>query len=97
MADTHYTRGDMDIEDHSETFGGFMKFSVYGGAAIIVTLLFPILVFGVNLAWPTALVISVVLGVIMGIALKFKAQWYAVLIGMAVFLALVIGVLSLIF
>ena len=97
MADSNYTRGDMNIEDHSETFGGFMKFSVYGGAAIIMMLLFPILVFGVNLAWPISLIITVVLGGSMGIALKFKAQWYAILIGISVLLAIIIGIAKLIF
>lgn len=97
MADTNYTRGEMDIEDHSETFGGFMSFSVYGGAAIIVTLLFPILVFGANLAWPASMLITIIVGVVIGIALKFKAQWYALLIGIAVLLSVVIGLLSLVF
>ncbi|MGB6229892.1 MAG: aa3-type cytochrome c oxidase subunit IV [Litorimonas sp.] len=99
MAGTNpnYERGEMDIEDHSETFGGFMSMSVYGGAAIIVTLLFPILVFGVNLAWPAALLTTLVLGVIIGVVMKFKAQWYAVLVGMALFLGVAIGLLSLLF
>lgn len=94
MADTNYKRGEMDIEDHSETFGGFMSFSVYGGAAIIVGLLFPILVFGVNMAWPAALITSVIIGIIIGVALKFKAQWYAILIGFSIFLAVAIAVIK---
>lgn len=97
MANSDYTRGEMKITDHKETFSGFMGMSVYGGAAIIVALLFPILVFAVNLAWPTSLIATVVLGVIMGVALKFKAQWYAVLVGTAVILAVLIGLLTLIF
>lgn len=97
MADTNYTRGEMSIEDHSETFGGFMEVSKYGGAAIIVTLLFPILTFGTTLAWPTALLISVVIGIVIGMALKFKAQWYAVLIGASVFLGVIIALLLMLF
>ncbi len=97
MADTNYTRGEMSIEDHSETFGGFMKTSIYGGAVIIVTLLFPILTFGAMLAWPTALLTSVIIGIVIGIALKFKAQWYAVMIGLAIFLAIIIALLTMLF
>lgn len=97
MADTNYTRGEMNIEGHSDTYGGFMKFSKYGGAAIIVTLLFPILTFGAMLAWPTALLISVVIGIVIGMALKFKAQWFAVLIGSSVFLGVVIALLLMLF
>ena len=97
MADTNYERGEMDIEDHTETFGGFMTFSVYGGAAIIVSLLFPILVFGVNLAWPASLLVSVVIGVILGVIMKFNARYYAIMIGTAILLAVIIGLLTLIF
>lgn len=94
MAKSNYTRGDMVIEDHKETFGGFMNFSVYGGAAIIVTLMFPILVFGVNIAWPGALLATIILGVVLGIVMRFKGQWYAIVIGAAVLMAVVIGLLS---
>lgn len=97
MADSNYQRGDMNIDAHEDVFGGFMNYSVYGGAAIIVILLFPILIFGVELAWLTSLLISVVLGIVIGVALKFKARWYAILIGSAIFLAVAIGLLNLIF
>jgi VIT1/CCC1 family predicted Fe2+/Mn2+ transporter len=92
MANTNYTRGQMEIEGQEDTFSGFMGASVYGGAAIIVTLLFPILVFAVNLAWPAAMATTVILGVIIGVLLKFKAQWYAVLVGTAVLLAILITI-----
>jgi hypothetical protein len=97
MAHSDYTRGEMEITDHEGTFSGFMGISKYGAAAIIVLLMFPILIFGVNVAWPTSLLVSVVIGIVIGIALKFKAQWYAVLIGSAVFLGVVIALLNLIF
>ncbi|WP_298913726.1 aa3-type cytochrome c oxidase subunit IV [uncultured Algimonas sp.] len=97
MAGSNYDRGAMEIDDHKETFSGFMNMSVYGGASIIVALLFPILVFGVNLSWLTALIVTVVLGVIIGVVMKFKAQWYAILIGVSVLLAVIVGLLTLIF
>ena len=93
MANSDYTRGEMEIVDHKETFSGFMGMSVYGGAAIIVVLLFPILVFGVNMAWPTSMLVTVILGVIIGVALKFKAQWYALLVASAVILSVLIAVI----
>lgn len=97
MANTDYTRGEMKITDHKETFSGFMGMSVYGAAAIIVVLLFPILVFAVNLAWPTSMLVTVIVGVIIGVALKFKAQWYALLVGGAIFFSIIIALLTLIF
>lgn len=97
MAHSDYTRGEMEISDHKGTFSGFMGVSKYGAAAIIVLLLFPILIFAVNVAWPTSLVASVIIGIVIGAALKFKAQWYAGLIASAVFLGVVIALLNLIF
>jgi hypothetical protein len=97
MADTNYERGEMEIDGHEETFSGFMSMSVYGGAAIIVALLFPILVFAVNLSWVTSLIATVVLGVIIGMIMKFKGQWYAVLVGVSVALAVILGIVSLLF
>ena len=93
MANSDYTRGEMKISGHKETYSGFMGMSVYGGAAIIVILLFPILVFGVNLAWPASMLTTVVLGVVIGVALKFKAQWYALLVASAVVLSLLIAII----
>lgn len=97
MADSNYTRGEMEITDHEGTFSGFMGVSKYGAVTIIVLLMFPILTFAANVAWPTSLVISIVLGVILGVALKFKAQWFAGLIGFSVFLGVVIGLLLMLF
>lgn len=97
MADTNYQRGEMDINAHETVFGGFMNYSIYGGAAIIVILLFPILIFGVGMAWLTSLVISVALGIAIGIGLKFRGAWYAALIGTALFLAVAIWLLTLLF
>lgn len=97
MADSNYTRGEMEIIDHKGTFSGFMGVSKYGAVAIIVMLMFPILTFAANVGWTTSLLISVVLGVVLGFALKFKAQWYAGLIGFSVFLGVVIALLLLLF
>lgn len=91
-----YVRGEMDVDGHEETFGGFMTLSVYGGAAIIVSLLLPILVFGVNLGFFTSLIITLVLGVIIGVIMKFHGRWYAILVAMAVAIVVIYGIVSLI-
>lgn len=97
MGDTNYTRGEMKINGHSETFTGFMGYSMYGAAIIIVGLLMPILTFAVNVAWPVSILASVVLAIILGVAMKFKAQWYAGVIGVAVLLSVMIFLLTLLF
>jgi hypothetical protein len=97
MAKTNYKRGEMEINDHKGTFSGFMGVSKYGAVAIIVMLMFPILTFAANVAWAASLLVTVILGVVLGVALKFKAQWYAGLIGSAVFLFIMITLLLLLF
>ncbi len=90
MADTNYNRGEMEIDDQEDTFGGFMSMSMYGGAIIIVALLAPIMIFAMNIAWPVAFLSSVILGVLIGIILKFQARWYVLLVAVAVLLAILV-------
>lgn len=95
MAAEHsdYTHGTMPVEAQEGTFSGFMSLTTYGGAFIVVALVFPTLIFGVNLAWLPALIASVVLAIVLGVVLKLKGTWYASMIG----LAIVTGLLCLIF
>lgn len=90
-----YTRGKMPVEAQSGTFSGFMGLTVYGGCAIGVILLMPILVFAVRLAWPLALIISFVFGIILGVVFKLKGGWYVGLVVMAIMATIVSFLLSL--
>lgn len=83
-----YTRGEMPVEAQRGTFQGFMNWTIYGGAFIVIVLLMPTLVFGANMTWMSALIATVVVGIVLGIALKLKGAWYAVVIGMAIITAL---------
>ena len=83
MASTDYKRGEMEIIGQKGTFGGFMNGTVYGGAAIVYILLFPIFMFAVRLGWVPSLLISVIVAIIMGVALKLKGGWYVFVIGLA--------------
>lgn len=83
-----YVRGEMEVVAHKETFGGFMNWTVYGGALVALIVIYPTLIFGVNLAWPVALLTTLVLGVLMGIGLKLKGVWYVGLVGGAILFAI---------
>lgn len=83
-----YKQGSMPVEAQSQTFDGFMKLTVYGGALIGFILLYPILVFCTPLAWLPSLAVTVIFGFILGAALRLKGGWYAGVIGLAVFLAI---------
>lgn len=90
MAANHsdYTHGSMPVEAQEDTFKGFMGITMYGGAFITIVLLFPTLFYGANMAWFPALVASLIVGIVIGIALKFKGAWYASIIGLAIVTAL---------
>jgi len=82
MAAEHsdYVRGTMGVE----TFGGFMGTTVYGGAALALIVIFPTLVFGVHMGWFAALITTLIIGVVLGLALKLKGVWYAGMFASAV-------------
>lgn len=96
MAAEHsdYQRGTMGVDGHKKTFGGFMGTTVYGGAALALIVIFPTLIFGVNMSWLTALVITLVLGVVLGLALKLKGGWYAGMIATAAPVAIASAIIA---
>ncbi len=97
MAGGHsdYTRGTMKVDAQSGTFSGFMGGTKYGGALIALVVIMPTLVFAVGMHWFPALVATVILGFITGLALKLKGGWYVGLIGLAILIAFFSFILSL--
>jgi len=96
MASGHsdYTRGSMEVEAQSDTFSGFMGGTKYGGTAIALIVILPTLIFGVGLPFLTSLLATVLLGFVIGFALKLKAGWYAGIVFCAVFTAIMVGLAS---
>lgn len=86
---SEYKRGEMEITDHSKTYSGFMAASIWGGGVIVLICLMAILTFAAGFPWMPSLIGTFVVGVIMGLALKMKAGWYGLLIGLAIFGAIV--------
>jgi len=97
MASTDYKRGEMEVTSQKGTFGGFMNGTVYGGAAIVYILLFPIFMFAVRMGWLPSLIISVVVAIIIGAALKLKGAWYVFVIGLAIPTAILSAIFSAVF
>lgn len=87
-SDSDYEIGSMPVEAQSSTFSWFMNYTVYGGCLIAFILLYPILVFCTPLSWFPSLVMSAVIGIVLGLVFKLKGGWYAAIIGLSVFLAL---------
>lgn len=91
---SNYTRGEMDVKAQTGAFGGFMGLTKYGSAAVALVVLMPTLVFAAGLGWFTSLIATIALGIVIGIALKFKGVYYVSLIGTSVFVALACVLLS---
>jgi hypothetical protein len=96
MASGHsdYTHGTMEVEAQSGTFSGFMEGTKYGGALIALVVIMPTLIFGVSQHWLPALLITFVLGIILGVALKLKGGWYVGIAGLSVLVAIFCAILS---
>lgn len=96
MAAEHsdYEHGSMPVDAQAGTFKGFMGLTMYGGAFIVIVLLFPTLFYGTGLGWLPALVTSLIVGVVIGMALKFKGAWYASIISLAIVAGLLCAVFS---
>jgi len=93
MAGGHsdYTHGSMAVEAQSGTFSGFMGGTKYGGTAIALTVILPTLIFGVGMSYFPALIVTLILGFVIGAALKLKGAWYVGLVGVAVIVTVFVG------
>ena len=96
MAGGHsdYEHGTMKVDAQSGTFSGFMGGTKYGGALIALFVIMPTLVFAVNLHWMPSLIATVILGFVLGVAMKFKGAWYVGLIALAIAVAIFSIILS---
>lgn len=92
---SNYNRGEMNVKAQSGTFGGFMGLTKYGGALVALIVIMPTLVFAVGMGWFSSLIITLIIGFAIGLALKLKAIWYVVLVGLAVFVGIVSFLLTL--
>ena len=96
MAGGHsdYTRGEMPIEANANTFTGFIKGSAFATAIIAVSLIMPILVFCTSMTWGPALLVTFIIGLILGPIFKLGGSWYGILIALAIIGAVVSALIS---
>lgn len=95
MAD--YERGTMDIAEQSRTFSSFMGMSIWFGGLTVLSVLFLALTFAAHTGWMIALIVTTIVGIVMGLVLNLKAGWYATVIGFAAicfFCAIVVGLIG---
>ncbi len=95
MAQSDYTRGEMNINEHKGSYGGFVQGSIWGGGLILVIVLIATLFFAAKFAFLPSLIATFVVGVIYGLALKMSMRWYAVLFCLAIFAVIIAAIGSL--
>ncbi len=89
-----YQHGKMEVTGHGKTYSGFMTGSIWGAGLIILICLFPILIFGVQMGWFGALMVTTIVGLIYGLVLRMKGGWFAAVIGLAIFGAILSTIIS---
>lgn len=89
-----HTHGKMPVDGHNKTYSGFMSASIWGGGIIILICLYATLTFAAKFGWMPSLVGTFVVGILYGLALKMKTGWYALVVGLAVFGAIVSVLIS---
>ena len=79
-----YKHGEMSITAHNNTFSGFIKGSSFMTAVIAVSLIMPIIVFCTPMSWGPALLITFIIGLLLGPIFKLGGSWYGTLIALAI-------------
>lgn len=81
MAD--YEHGSMNVSEQSRTFASFIGMSIWAGGLTLLTVLLLTLIFAAHVGWMVSLIITTIVGLLMGLALGRGTGWYATVIGFA--------------
>ena len=93
---SEYTRGEMDVNEHKRIYGGVMSTGLTGALICGMLVFYLALVFGTATGWFIALIVTAIVGGILGFALGQKTLYWTTLIGMSV-LAFLAGVVASLF
>ena len=89
-----YARGDMPIKAQSTTFSGFNSISRYSGVVIILVVFWSTMLFAVGINGAAAAISTLVLGLVLGMALKLRGAYYPLLIVVCLLLGLGTAIFS---
>lgn len=92
-----YQRGSMEVTEQAHTFSSFIGLAVWFGGLLGLTVLFLSLTFAAHVSWMVSLIIVTIAGLLLGLVLGLKANWYATVIGFAAvsfFAAIIAGLVG---
>lgn len=81
-------QGDMDIQDHKETFHGFMVGTVWIGAHIVQAIALLTLAFAIGAGWWAGVGAYIAIGIGAGLFFRMTGIWWAAQIAQWVLLVL---------
>ena len=93
MAGSDYVHGEMEISEQERTWSGFVTFTVWGSALIMLILAYSTFTVAMGMHWMVALGMCVLGGFAAGAGMKMGAAWNAtvlVLAGLAVIVQIII-------
>lgn len=89
MSEAEYQRGGMDISDQKKMWDGFMKSSAIGGLLTVLLVGFLTFVFAMGMNWAVALGITLIAGVVIGLAMNLGTGWIVTMVGFAILVVIV--------
>lgn len=90
----HQETGAMDIADQKNTFSGFLTFTTWGTALIVMSVACLTVAFAMGNGWFAGVAVYAVLGVAAGLLLRMSGAWWASLIGAVVLFLIGGGVVA---
>lgn len=95
MATSEYQHGEMDIQDQTNTWSGFLTASTWGGLIIILTVAYATFAIAIGMNWMIALGLCAIIGLAAGMLLNMGGRWLATLAGLVVLALIVQGFIGL--
>lgn len=93
MAEGQYVHGEMDINNQSATWSGFLTASTWGGFIIALILAYATMTIALGVNWFVSLVVTAGVGIVGGLLMGMGGAWLATVValsGVALMIQLII-------
>lgn len=89
MAGSDYTHGEMEISEQVRTWGGFVKFTLWGSGLILLVVAYASFTVAMGMNWMVALGLCAIGGLVGGALMGMGGAWTATVIGLTALAILV--------
>lgn len=98
MASSEYTRGEMQIDEQSKMYSGFMKAGAWGSLILLISVGYMVFTLSMGMNWLVALILCAGAGIAIGVGMGMGGAWIATVValaGLALFIQLLIFLIGL--